>query len=86
MFSKSNSIKKFGKNPILISPNLGKPQILSFPKHSKDDKETFSVELLFIAEYHTTEEQLLKNIECNIKIRPLIAFDGISKRGIRGSI
>jgi predicted MPP superfamily phosphohydrolase len=84
MFSKSNSIKKFGKNSILLSPNLGKPQIISFPKHSKDDKETFLIELLFITEYDTTQEQLLINIEGNIKIRPLVDFDEVSKRGIRG--
>lgn len=84
MFSKSNSIKKFGKNSILLSPNLGKPQIISFPKHSKDEKETFLVELLFITEYDTTQEKLLKNIDGNIKILPLIDFDEVSRRGIRG--
>lgn len=84
MFSKSNSIKKFGKNSILLSPNLGKPQIISFPKHSKGDKETFLIELLFISEYDTTQEKLLKNIDGNIKILPLIDFDEVSRRGIRG--
>ncbi|MHA1729201.1 MAG: metallophosphoesterase [Promethearchaeota archaeon] len=84
MFSKSNSIKKFKKHPVLIAPNLGKPQIISFPGNSKDNTDIFRVELLYIANYNMSVQNIQMEIEESINLRPIIDFDAEKGKGIRG--
>jgi len=83
MFSKSNSIEKYNEYPVLISPNLGKPQILSFPKNSKDELSVFRIELLFIANYDVNEILFKKYVSDTIELLPITGISKETNKGIR---
>lgn len=84
MFSKSNSIKNFKDYAVLLAPNLGKPQILSFPNKRLDESSLFQVELLFIAPAIYNTERVNTQIQERIQLKPIIQLDPNTKRGIRG--
>ncbi|MBD3353744.1 MAG: hypothetical protein GF364_19830 [Candidatus Lokiarchaeota archaeon] len=84
MFSKSNSIKDYKDHAVLVSPNLGKPQIRSFPKRKLEEVEEFELELLYIAPYSSTADIIRQEIIERIKVNPLIDLDKETRRAVRG--
>ena len=85
MISKSNSIGKFEKYPVLLGPNIGKPQMLSYSDDSKDDTDFFSVELLFIADNNLSDGFIYDSLSNNINLIPITELDKKTKKGIRKS-
>jgi hypothetical protein len=84
MFSQTNSIDYYKVNPVLIAPNLGKPQIITFPKDAKEDSDFIHCELLFISNYSSTDEFIKSKIDGLIYIEPIIRMNEETRRGIRG--
>lgn len=83
MFTKSNSIKKYKHHAVMVGPNLGKPQILSFPKDLLEETQYFDVEILYIADAGMDEEQLRLEMEERVQLRPITGLHPEKRRGIR---
>ncbi|MHA1897674.1 MAG: metallophosphoesterase [Promethearchaeota archaeon] len=91
-FSEGNSFEQYGKNAVIISPNIGKPKIISITSDEADGGlETFKVQLLFIADNEIDTAALLSILPEQIELKPIIGFDrnegvGIRGKGIKGKV
>jgi len=70
--------------PIIISPNLGKPQIKSYLKNDIENINKFEIEILIAGLKSHYENYILEFISNNIELKPILGLDHKTRRGVRG--
>ncbi|MHA1338891.1 MAG: metallophosphoesterase [Promethearchaeota archaeon] len=70
--------------PVIIAPNLGKPQIRAYPKNKYEDMDTFEIEVLVIGMQNHDEDYIFDFLKKRVELKPILRLDSKTKRGIRG--
>ena len=78
------NFKELNGIPLIISPNLGKPQFISIAKENLGSINNFEVELLVIAYIEQDNNQMFEFFKNNIKLQPILKMNSTIKKGERG--
>ncbi|MHA1340558.1 MAG: metallophosphoesterase [Promethearchaeota archaeon] len=78
------NFKELNGIPLIISPNLGKPQFISIAKENLETINNFKVELLVIAYMEQDKNQVFEYFKNNIKLQPILKMNFSTKKGERG--